>query len=57
MSTYPYVHVQNEENVNRTYWVAFGRHGWMILTYTYSEQPWDEQYQVTNQYLDRFLRN
>jgi len=57
MSTYPYVHVQNEEIVNRTCWVAIGRHGWMILTYMYSEQLWDKQYQITNQYLDQFSRN
>jgi len=29
----------------------------MILTYMCSEQLWDKQYQITNQYLDRFSRN
>jgi len=51
------VHVQNEEIVNRTCWLAISRHGWMILKYMYSEQLWDKQYQITNQYLDRFSRN
>ena len=29
----------------------------MIFTYMCSEQLWDKQYQLTNQYLDRFSRN
>ena len=29
----------------------------MILTYMCSEQLWDKQYQITNQYIDRFSRN
>jgi len=37
--------------------VAIGRHGWMILTYMCSEQLWDKQYRIINQYRDRFSRN
>jgi len=37
--------------------VDIGLHGLIILTYMCSEQQWDKQYQITNQYLDRFSRN
>ena len=37
--------------------VDIGVHGLIILTYMRSEQQWDKQYQITNQYLDRFSRN
>jgi len=37
--------------------VDTGLHGLIIFTYMCSEQQWDKQYQITNQYLDRFSRN
>ena len=37
--------------------VDLGLHGLIILMYMCSEQQWDKQYQITNQYLDRFSRN
>jgi len=37
--------------------VDIGVHGLIILTYMCSEQQWDKQYQITNQYLDQFSRN
>ena len=37
--------------------VDIGLHCLIILTYMCSEQQWDKQYQITNQYLDRFSRN
>jgi len=45
--TYPYVHVQSG------YWPARPND----FTYMCSDQLWDKQYQITNQYLDRFSRN
>jgi len=37
--------------------VDIGLHCLIILMYMCSEQQWDKQYQITNQYLDRFSRN
>ena len=37
--------------------VDIGLHCLKFLTYTCSEQQWDKQYQITNQYLDRVSRN
>jgi len=36
--------------------VGIGLHGLIILTFMCSEPQWDKQYQITNQYLDRFSR-
>jgi len=47
LMTYPYVHVQSGHWPSRL----------MMLTYMCSEQLWDKQYQITNQYLDQFSRN